>query len=239
MPKSIRSSPVRNRLLELEDTVVGCRLCPRLVRYREQVARQKVARHAHEDYWGRPVPGFGDPGARLVVVGLAPAAHGGNRTGRMFTGDRSGDWLFRALHKFGFANQAASASREDGLRLRSCFITAAARCAPPGNKPLTEEFMNCRRYLLGELRLLVRVRVVVALGGLAARSAVDAFRELQMTDLARRPPFGHGNVAELSSRLTLIMSYHPSQQNTFTGRLTEEMFDAVFRKATTVLESGI
>lgn len=195
------------------------------------MARQKVARFREWSYWGKPVPSFGDVKARLLVVGLAPAAHGANRTGRMFTGDRSGDWLYRALHTFGFANQPTSISRSDGLTLHDCYITASLRCAPPQNKPFPEELRNCRPFLLKELELLRKLRVVVALGKVAFDTAFGAFKELGMTDVRQKPLFKHGVAVKLNDRVTLIGSYHPSQQNTFTGKLTRTMFDAVFRQA--------
>jgi uracil-DNA glycosylase len=204
--------------------VVECRRCPRLVWWREKVAREKRAAFAGEEYWGRPVPGFGDPKARLLVLGLAPAAHGGNRTGRIFTGDRSGDWLYGALYRAGFANQPESRHREDGLQLRDAYVTAAVRCAPPDNKPLIEERENCRGYLVREYALLDRVRVIVALGAFAYQSAAA------IMGLRGRPPFGHGVEASAGGRV-ILCSYHPSQQNTFTGKLTAAMFDAVFARA--------
>jgi len=217
-----------DKLQALQQDVIHCSRCPRLVAWRGQVAREKVARFKEWDYWGKPVPSFGDPKARLLIVGLAPAAHGGNRTGRMFTGDRSGDWLYRTLHKFGFANQADSSSCNDGLKLYDCYITASARCAPPDNKLLPEELKSCRPYLLKKLQLLITVRVIVALGKVAFDSSYDAFRESGLTSLPTRPAFGHGNEYKLNERQTLIASFHPSQQNTFTGKLTEKMFDGVF-----------
>jgi uracil-DNA glycosylase family 4 len=220
-----------NDLQALQRTVVRCRICPRLVEWRERVADEKVARFKDSTYWGKPVPSMGDPDARLLIVGLAPAAHGGNRTGRMFTGDRSGDWLYSTLHAQGFADRPASVSREDGMRLIDCYITASARCAPPQNKLLPSELKNCRGYLLKEIRLLPRVRVVVALGKIAFDTTFDSFRELGMTALQRRPVFGHGAECRLNETVTLIASYHPSQQNTFTGKLTQPMFTAVFRRA--------
>jgi uracil-DNA glycosylase len=204
--------------------VIACRRCPRLVEWREQVAREKKAAFRDWEYWGRPVPGFGDPEARLVVVGLAPAAHGGNRTGRSFTGDRSGDWLFRAMHRAGYANQPTSEHRDDGLRLLGAYVTAVVHCAPPGNRPTNEERDNCIPYLERELRLLERWRVVVALGSFAYVSAAGQL------GVKRRPPFGHGVEAHLEDGRVLIGSYHPSQQNTFTGKLTEPMLDSVFAR---------
>jgi uracil-DNA glycosylase family 4 len=218
-------------LEHLQDKIVRCRLCPRLVRWREKVAREKTARFKDWQYWGKPNPSFGDPKARLLLVGLAPAAHGGNRTGRMFTGDRSGDWLYRTLHKFGFANQPTSISRDDGLRLTDCYITATCRCAPPANKLLPREILNCRPYLLREIELLTKVKVAVGLGKVGFDNTFDAFRTLGLTSLKTRPKFAHGAMCELNDRVTLLGSFHPSQQNTFTGKLTQAMFDAVFRKA--------
>ncbi|MBI4547085.1 MAG: uracil-DNA glycosylase [Ignavibacteriae bacterium] len=228
-------SEASKRLHHLQRKVIGCQLCPRLVQWREQVAKKKVARYGGWDYWGKPVPSFGDPNARLLVVGLAPAAHGGNRTGRMFTGDRSGDWLYRTLYKFGFANQATSVSRDDGLLLHDCYITASARCAPPKNKLLPRELKDCRPYLLQEFQLLRNVRVIVALGKVAFDTVFDAFRELELTSMPKRPMFRHGKEYQLNNHQILIASYHPSQQNTFTGKLTEKMFDAVFRRAGRIL----
>jgi uracil-DNA glycosylase len=200
------------------------------------VAREKVKRFASEEYWGRPVPSFGDPAARLLVVGLAPAAHGGNRTGRVFTGDRSGDWLYRALYRAGFANQPHSTHRGDGLALSDCWITAAVHCAPPDNKPLPEESRACRPYLLEEVGLLSNLRVVVGLGRIAFDAAAGAIRDAGRGAAPRRPVFGHGVEHRIGDRLTLVGSYHPSQQNTFTGRLTEPMLDAVFARAAELVE---
>lgn len=219
------------QLQSLQKTVIECRKCPRLVQWREKVAREKVARFNEWDYWGKPVPSFGDTKARLLIVGLAPAAHGANRTGRMFTGDRSGEWLYRTLHKFGFANQSASVAHDDGLLLQDCYITASARCAPPKNKLLPKELKNCRPYLLKEIQLLRNVRVIVALGKVAFDTVYDAYRELELTSLPRRLFFSHRKEYALNGHQTLIASFHPSQQNTFTGKLTEKMFDAVFRRA--------
>jgi len=189
-----------------------------------------VKRFADQDYWGRPVPSFGDPAARLLLVGLAPAAHGGNRTGRMFTGDESGNWLFRALHKAGFANQSDSVDRTDGLRLSDCYITATVRCAPPRNKPLPEEMSECRPYLLHEIGLLKNVQVVIGLGKVGFEAALQAYRALGMITFKARPKFAHAALYTLDS-LTFIASFHPSQQNTFTGKLTQPMFDRVFAAA--------
>jgi uracil-DNA glycosylase family 4 len=211
-------------------------MCPRLVAWREAVARKKVRRYQDEEYWGKPIPGFGDPRARLLLVGLAPAAHGGNRTGRIFTGDRSGDWLYGALHAHGFANQPTSVHRDDGLRLRDAFVTAAVRCAPPANRPTPQEMDTCRPYLARELGLLQRVRVVIALGKIAFDTYLRVRREQGLPALRPLPRFGHGAAYRLGDGVTLIASYHPSQQNTQTGRLTRPMFHAVFRKARGILQ---
>jgi len=209
---------------------VRCRRCPRLVAWREEVARTKRRAFANETYWGKPIPAFGSAEARLVVVGLAPAAHGGNRTGRMFTGDRSGDWLYAAMHATGFANQPESTRRGDGLELQDAFITAGARCAPPDNKPTREEFANCRPWLVGELELLSRVRVVVALGGLAWNEFLLAWAALGRDVPKPRPKFKHGAEVALG-HVTLLGSYHPSQQNTSTRKLTRPMLEGVFARA--------
>ena len=211
-------------LSDLERRVIACRRCPRLVEWRELVAREKRAAFRDEDYWGRPVPGFGDPHARVYVLGLAPAAHGGNRTGRVFTGDRSGDWLFGSLHRTGFANQPTSVSADDGLRLSDAFIAAAVRCAPPANKPLPSERDNCLPYAAEELELL-RPAVIVCLGAFAWDAAC------RLHGLRPRPRFGHGVEFQIEGGPLLLGTYHPSQQNTFTGKLTEPMLDAVFEKA--------
>jgi uracil-DNA glycosylase len=221
-------------LATLQRRIIACGRCPRLVAHRERVAREKVKRYRDQEYWGKPIPSFGDPQARLLIIGLAPAAHGGNRTGRIFTGDRSGDWLYGALYEAGFANQPTSLHKNDGLVLRDCYITAAVHCAPPDNKPTLEEFSACRPYLLQELTLLRRVRVVVALGQIAFTSYFSARRELGLALSSPLPRFGHGVTAFLGD-VTLIGSYHPSQQNTFTGRLTREMFASVFQRAKTLL----
>lgn len=214
------------------EEVVACRACPRLVAWRELVAAEKRASFRDEVYWGRPVPGFGDPDATVLVVGLAPAAHGGNRTGRVFTGDRSGDWVFRALWKAGFANQPTSVAAGDGLQLTGAWVAAVVRCAPPANKPTPEERDRCLPYLERELALLPNVGVVVALGQFAYDNACRLFA------VRPRPRFGHGVEVPLSGGRTLICSYHPSQQNTFTGTLTEPMFDAVFSRARDLSSSG-
>jgi len=218
-------------LATLSAEVVACRRCPRLVDWRERVAAQKRAAYADEEYWGRPVAGFGDSAARILVLGLAPAAHGGNRTGRVFTGDRSGDWLYAALWRCGLANQPQSRSRADGLELRGAYVTAAVRCAPPANKPLPAERDACFPYLVRELELLREVRVVVCLGAFAWEAALRARAALGEPVPRPKPRFGHGAELPASGRLALVGSYHPSQQNTFTGRLTEPMLDAALLRA--------
>jgi uracil-DNA glycosylase family 4 len=212
-------------LQQIEREVIECRACPRLVEWRERVAIEKVARFRDWDYWARPVPGFGDPHARLLVVGLAPAAHGGNRTGRVFTGDRSGDFLFASLFRTGYANQPTSTHRGDGLELTDCFITAAVKCAPPQNKPTPSERDACRPYLERELAVLADVRVIVTLGQFGWDAITGHYK------LRPKPRFGHGVELQLPDGRTLLGSYHVSQQNTFTGVLTPTMLDAVFNRA--------
>lgn len=224
-------------LTQLNKQIVHCTACPRLVTYREAIAKEKRRQYRDWIYWGKPIPGFGDPNARLFILGLAPAAHGGNRTGRIFTGDRSGDWLYEALHRFGFANQALSQHKDDGLALSDCYIGAAVRCAPPGNKPLPEEFDACRPYVRKELRLLRNVRAVVALGRIAFDHYLKACREEGYDLPSPLPRFSHRTVYRLPWSVTLIGSYHPSQQNTFTGKLTRPMFHSVFRTAREVIET--
>lgn len=225
-------------LAMLNRAIVDCTACPRLVHYRQVVAKAKRRQFQDWTYWGRPIPGFGDPRARLYVLGLAPAAHGGNRTGRVFTGDRSGDWLYEALHHFGFANQATSTDRNDGLRLLDCYIGATVRCAPPENKPSPSEFESCRPFLVNEIQLLPRMRVVVALGKLAFDNYLKSCRDVGH-DLPRPiPRFQHLAIHVLPWHVTLIGSYHPSQQNTFTGRLTRTMFHEVFKEARKIIQGG-
>ena len=220
----------------LRDDVVSCRRCARLVAWREEVSEKKRAAFRDEEYWGRPVPGFGDPAARILVVGLAPAAHGANRTGRMFTGDRSGDWLYGALHRAGLANQPTSIGRQDGLELHDAFVTAAVRCAPPANKPTPAERDQCRPYLLQEMEILSQVRVIVALGSFGWTQVLRVLTEKGVVLPRPRPKFGHLAEAEIGP-WTVLGSYHPSQQNTFTGRLTQPMFDAVWGRAKTLVTS--
>ncbi len=221
----------RAALAALTAEIVVCRRCPRLVAWREQVAREKVARFRDETYWGRPVPGFGDPEARILVVGLAPAAHGGNRTGRVFTGDASGDFLFAALYRAGLASSPTSRRADDGLTLKDVYIAAAVRCAPPANKPLPEERDNCAPYLARELGLLERARVLLALGAYGWDAALRAMAANGAQPVTpTKPRFGHGAMVEVG-RYRLVGTYHPSQQNTFTGKLTPAMFDAVVATA--------
>ncbi len=227
---------------ELNRTVIACRRCPRLVRYREHVARTKKREFQEWEYWGRPVPGFGNLQARLLIIGLAPAAHGSNRTGRMFTGDGSGVSLIRALYRAGFASQPTSTHRDDGLQLDDAYLTAIVRCAPPGNKPTPREIATCLTYVRQELALMSRVRVVVALGHVAFRAYLTLARERGVSIPVPRPRFGHGvryplHSADGSAPL-LIASYHPSRQNTQTGRLTEPMLDQVFQLARAIIDAG-
>lgn len=215
------------QLRQLQKEVVQCRHCPRLVEFRERVAREKRRAYLDWQYWGKPVPSFGDPNARLILVGLAPGAHGANRTGRMFTGDRSGEFLYAALHRAGLASQKESLRRDDGLELRDTYITAAVRCVPPQNRPSAEEKRNCLSYLVRELSMLPRARVLLALGAIAWQSVLAGWDEAGYSVPRPRPRFGHGSLASLDGGPTLIGSYHPSQQNTQTGRLTAAMFDEV------------
>ena len=221
MPKPSRPSRV---LVELHDEIVDCGRCERLVEWREMAAAEKRASYRDEEYWGRGVPGFGDPMAKVLVLGLAPAAHGANRTGRIFTGDRSGDWLYRAMYRAGFANQPTSTHRGDGLRLVGAWVTSAVKCAPPDNKPSTDERDACVPFLRREIAALSRLRVVVCLGAFAYEAACREF------SVKPRPKFSHGVEAESPSGVSLVCSFHPSQQNTFTGRLTEPMFDSIFER---------
>lgn len=225
---------VSDSLQHLNEEIIACRACPRLVAWREEVARVKRAAYRAWDYWGRPVPGFGDPAARLLLIGLAPGAHGSNRTGRQFTGDASGDWLMGALYRAGFANQPATRDRDDGLCLHDAYITACVRCAPPGNRPTPQEIANCRPFLQRELALLPQARVVIALGQIALNGYLAAVRA--QGHAVPSVHFGHGMHVELPDGLPhLIASYHPSRQNTQTGRLSKEMFNAVFAQARSLL----
>lgn len=218
-------------LKQLHDDIIVCRRCPRLVEWRERVAREKRASFRDWEYWGRPLPSFGDPNARIWIVGLAPAANGGNRTGRIFTGDRSGDYLYAALYRVGYANQPESVSCDDGLAVTDVWVSAAVRCAPPDNKPTIAERDNCAPFMAREYRLLKNLRVVIALGSFAATSVV------RLADLRPRPTFGHGKEIPLPGGRTLLCSFHPSQRNTFTGKLTEPMFDAIFERARKLAEA--
>ena len=225
-------------LAALGEEIAACRACPRLVAWREQVAREKRAAFVVEEYWGRPVPGFGDPGARVYVLGLAPAAHGGNRTGRVFTGDRSGDWLFASLWRTGFASQPESRAPGDGLELRGAWVAAAVRCAPPGNRPTPAERDRCLPFADRELALLPDVEAIVALGGFAWDAALRLLAAAGAEVPRPRPRFGHGAEVRIGGR-TLLGCFHPSQQNTFTGRLTEPMLDAVLHRARAGLDTGL
>lgn len=226
---------------DLNARIAVCTRCPRLVEYLASVDRTKRRMYRTQEYWSKPLTGFGDPDAQLLLVGLAPAAHGGNRTGRMFTGDRSGDWVYGTLNKFGFASQPNADNRDDGLYLTNAYITSSQRCAPPQNKPLREELLNCRSYLLEELSLLGSVKVVVPLGKIAFDSYLSAYKELhEQRDGAPRlrPQFGHGVQSELPDGTVLLSSYHPSQQNTQTGRLTREMFEGIFSVARRIIDQA-
>ena len=220
----------------LNQDIVACTRCPRLVEYLGEVARKKRRMYLDWDYWGRPIPSFGSADARLMLLGLAPAAHGGNRTGRAFTGDRSGDWVFGVLHKFGFASQPTSMHRDDGLEVRDALISAAARCAPPANKPLPLELETCRPFLVRELQLLSELRVVVALGKIAFDAFLSAAPHVPIEIPRPRPRFGHGALYHLDNGLALMGSYHPSQQNTQTGRLTRPMFEEIFAMVRRILD---
>jgi uracil-DNA glycosylase family 4 len=225
-------------LARLETTIPSCTRCPRLRTYCREIARTRKREFRDQTYWGRPVPGFGDPEARLLIVGLAPAAHGANRTGRMFTGDSSGDWLYEALHRHGFANQPGSISRDDGLTLTDCFITAAARCAPPGNKPALEEMNACQTWMEQELALLKNVRVVLVLGRIAWERWLKTSGWWDRLSPKERPAFGHGWEHQLANGTTLLCSFHPSRQNTNTGKLTRAMWYRIFERARVLVEGG-
>jgi uracil-DNA glycosylase family 4 len=224
-------------ITHLQKTIIACTQCPRLVAYRCEVGVQKVRRFRDAAYWNKPVPSFGDPQARLLIIGLAPAAHGGNRTGRAFTGDRSGAWLYEALYTYGFANQAASLHRHDGLRLEDCYITQVLHCAPPANTPTRQEIDNCQAYLLSELQLLTHLRVIVTLGKIAFDAYLRAHKHLRRSLPSPLPRFAHACVYPLANGLTLVPSYHPSQLNTQTGRLTRAMWHQVFATVRTLLDA--
>ncbi len=231
-PRSMRT------LADVERRVIVCERCPRLRAHCRRIAREKKRAFRDQEYWGRPVPAFGDPRARLLIVGLAPAAHGGNRTGRLFTGDSSGSWLYEALHRHGFASQPDSTGRDDGLRLEDCWVTAAGRCAPPANRPTRQELDNCQPYLEAELRLLGRVKVVIVLGRIGYERWLRAagwWKRLLPRD---RPPFAHGRETVMPDDTVLITSYHPSRQNTQTGRLTRPMWHAIFERARALLDQS-
>jgi uracil-DNA glycosylase len=238
MPTNTKAVKTSDSLHQLQSDVEGCRACPRLVEWREHIAVEKRASFRDDTYWGRPVPGFGDPEAQVLVLGLAPAAHGANRTGRVFTGDRSGDWLYRAMHKAGFANQPTSTDRHDGLVLSNAWVTAGVRCAPPENKPTPQERDQCRPFLQREISLLSNLRVVVALGKFAYDLALQEF------NVATKPKFGHGVEAQTlyppanGRVVSIVCSFHPSQQNTFTGKLTEPMIDRVFDRARSLITAS-
>ena len=230
--------PGSTELERLNAEIVVCTRCPRLVEWREEVARTKRAAYLADEYWGRPVPSFGDPEARILIVGLAPGAHGANRTGRMFTGDRSGEWLYGALHRAGLATRPESTWRDDGLDLTNAWLTAAVRCVPPANKPTSAERESCRPYLQREVQAMADLRAIVALGGFAWEAILRVLRDLDYEVPSPKPKFGHGaevamggGASSARREVTLIGSYHPSQQNTFTGRLTREMFDTVWSRA--------
>ena len=223
-------------LEDLNHDIIACTKCDRLAEYIREVGRKKRRMYLDWDYWARPIPSFGSADARLLLLGLAPAAHGGNRTGRAFTGDRSGDWVYGTLHKFGFANQPTSMQRGDGLEVQDVLVSAAARCAPPANKPLPIELETCRPYLVRELKLLKELRVVVALGKIAFDAFLAAARDADIEVPKPRPQFGHGSLHRMSNGLVLLGSYHPSQQNTQTGRLTYPMFESIFTKVREILD---
>jgi uracil-DNA glycosylase len=219
------------KLEKLNGEIIRCKKCPRLVKYREAIAKNPPLRYRGQRYWARPLPGFGDPNAKIYIVGLAPAANGGNRTGRIFTGDRSGDWLYGTLYTVGLANQETSVSKDDGLQVHNVYVGAAVRCAPPDNKPTIQEFENCRPYLARDFELLGQVKAIVVLGSLAYNATKKILRAGSLPKDFRFPPFGHGRKVALPDGRTIICSYHPSQQNTFTGKLTREMFRQIFEDA--------
>lgn len=221
----------------LQKKIVSCNKCTRLVEWRKNIAINKVARYHDWNYWGKPVASWGDENAELLIVGLAPAAHGANRTGRMFTGDQSGKWLYRALYDFGFSNKPTSEKVDDGLELNNCWIAAVIHCAPPHNKPSTEEINKCRTFLLAEIKILKDVKVVLSLGKIAFDTTVATMKELKLVDINEKFKFAHGAELKTKDGKTILASFHPSQQNTFTGRLTKPMFDKVFRRITKILNN--
>lgn len=221
----------------LKQKIVACNKCPRLVEWRKYIAKNKVARYRDWNYWGKPVASWGDEKAELLIVGLAPAAHGANRTGRMFTGDQSGKWLYRALYDFGFSNKPTSEKIEDGLKLNNCWIAAVIHCAPPQNKPTAQEIYNCQTYLLTEIKLLQEIKIILALGKIAFDSVVAILKELKLIEKKEKFKFAHGVELQTNDGKTIIASFHPSQQNTFTGRLTKPMFDKVFRRISKILDN--
>lgn len=237
--QSLPRPRVLRSLEEVERSVIACDLCPRLRAHCQEIAAEKKRAFREQEYWGKPVPGFGNPDARLLIIGLAPAAHGGNRTGRIFTGDSSGSWLYEALHRYGFANQPDSTGRGDGLRLDGCYVTAAGHCAPPGNKPSREELDNCQPYLEAEMRLLRNVRVVLVLGRIAWESWMRASGLVATLSRRERPRFGHGAEADLPPGKRLLCSYHPSRQNTHTGRLTRAMWHGVIARARELVDEEV
>lgn len=221
----------------LQQKIVACNKCPRLVEWRKNIAKNKVARYRDWNYWGKPVASWGDENAELLIVGLAPAAHGANRTGRMFTGDQSGKWLYRALYDYGFSNKPTSEKVEDGLELNNCWIAAVIHCAPPQNKPTAQEIYNCQTYLLTEIKLLKRIKIILALGKIAFDSVVATLKELKLIEKNGKFKFEHGAELQTNDGKTIIASFHPSQQNTFTGKLTKPMFDNVFRRISKFLNN--
>ena len=239
-PASTDGSRAPRTLTAIAGRVIGCERCPRLRTYCEKIAREKRRAFRDQTYWGRPIPGFGDPKAHVMIVGLAPAAHGANRTGRMFTGDSSGDWLYAALYQHGFANQPGSTSRDDGLVLSDVYVTAAARCAPPDNRPTPTELLECRRFLIDEIALLDRVRIVITLGAIAHEAWLRAagwWVTRRNDESFRRPPFAHGRETLMPNGITLISSYHPSRQNTQTGKLSRAAWHEIFARARHLLEA--
>jgi len=237
MDKNKRSVEERkNEFLKLRQQIINCKRCPGLVEWRKYVSDKKTRRFSNQEYWGKPVPSFGDPNAELLIAGIAPAAHGENRTGRAFTGDRTGDLVYRTLHRFGFANQPISKHIDDGLQLYNCIITAICRCVPPGNKPTREEIINCRPYLLREFELLNNLNVIVTFGKIAFEATVSTFIEAGNGSFYKRPIFKHGGKYSINDRITIVASYHPSQQNIFTGKMSESMLNSIFQLVCNLLD---